>query len=179
MICFVWLLTCSFENITIPCKLYQCHRGGKNCGPTRTQTQGLLLTMQALCQLSYRATSRLGCPLTFSPCLIRFAPESAQNNEETKERTLFDAHCPSREPTQSHQMSQGREKIVARPGFEPRACRLPCEHSANRDTKPLGHPLMDGWMTCDFTSFSTVFQSYQDDGQMIMKGCVQWNPVYG
>ena len=31
-------------------------------------------------------------------------------------------------------------------------------------------------MTCDFTAFSTVFQSYQDDGQMIMKGCVQWNP---
>ena len=24
-----------------------------------------------------------------------------------------------------------------------------------------------------------VFQSYQDDGQMIMKSCVQWNPVYG
>ena len=36
---------------------------------------------------------------------------------------------------------------------------------------------MDGWMTCDFTSFSTVFQSYQDDGRMIMKGCVQWKPV--
>ena len=31
-------------------------------------------------------------------------------------------------------------------------------------------------MTCDFTSFSTVFQSYQDDGQLIIKGCVQWNP---
>ena len=32
-------------------------------------------------------------------------------------------------------------------------------------------------------SFSTVFQSYQDDGVggggMIMKGCVQWNPVNG
>ena len=38
--------------------------------------------------------------------------------------------------------------------------------------------LMDGWMTCEFTFFSTVFQSYQDVGQMIMKGCVQWNPVY-
>ena len=38
---------------------------------------------------------------------------------------------------------------------------------------------MDGWMTCDFTSFSTVFQSYQDDGQIIMKGCVQWNSVDG
>ena len=31
-------------------------------------------------------------------------------------------------------------------------------------------------MECDFTSFSTVFQSYQDDGWMLMKGCVQWNP---
>ena len=30
-------------------------------------------------------------------------------------------------------------------------------------------------MTCYFTLFSTVFQSYQDDGQVIMKGCVQWN----
>ena len=33
--------------------------------------------------------------------------------------------------------------------------------------------LMDGWMICDFTSFSTIFQSYQDDGRMIVKGCVQ------
>ena len=38
---------------------------------------------------------------------------------------------------------------------------------------------MDGWMTCDFTSFLTVFQSYQDDVRMIMIGCVQWNSVYG
>ena len=37
----------------------------------------------------------------------------------------------------------------------------------------------DGWMTCDFTSFLTVFQSYQDDRRTIMKGCVLWNPVYG
>ena len=33
-----------------------CHRGGKNCGQTGTPTQGLSLTMRALCQLSYRAT---------------------------------------------------------------------------------------------------------------------------
>ena len=25
-------------------------------------------------------------------------------------------------------------------------------------------------MICDLTSFSTIFQSYQDDGQMLMKG---------
>ena len=31
---------------------------------------------------------------------------------------------------------------------------------------------IDGWMTCDFTSFSTVFQSYQDDGWMVMNGYV-------
>ena len=36
---------------------------------------------------------------------------------------------------------------------------------------------MAGWMICDFTSFITVFQSYQDDVWMIMKGCVQWNSV--
>ena len=30
-------------------------------------------------------------------------------------------------------------------------------------------------MTYDFTSFSTVFQLYQDDGGEIMKGCVQGN----
>ena len=27
-------------------------------------------------------------------------------------------------------------------------------------------------MACDFTSFSTVFQSYQDDGWLLMKDCV-------
>ena len=31
-------------------------------------------------------------------------------------------------------------------------------------------------MICDFMSFSIVVQSYQDDGRVIMKGCVQWNP---
>ena len=39
--------------------------------------------------------------------------------------------------------------------------------------------LIDGWMTCDFMFFSTVFQSYQDDERLMMKGCVQWNSVYG
>ena len=34
-------------------------------------------------------------------------------------------------------------------------------------------------MTRDFTSFSTVFQSYQDDERLIMKGSVQWSSVYG
>ena len=33
-------------------------------------------------------------------------------------------------------------------------------------------------MICYFKSFSTVFQLYQDDDRMIMKGYVQWNPVY-
>ena len=46
-------------------------------------------------------------------------------------------------------------------------------HSLKRNKIPES----DGWMKWDFTSFSTVFQSYQDDGGIIMKGCVQWNPV--
>ena len=40
----------------------------------------------------------------------------------------------------------------------------------------MGDGCLD-WMSCDFNSFSTVFQSYQDDGWMVMKGCGQWNPV--
>ena len=39
--------------------------------------------------------------------------------------------------------------------------------------------IIDGWITCDFTSYLTVFQSYQNDVWMIMKDCVQWNSVYG
>ena len=34
-------------------------------------------------------------------------------------------------------------------------------------------------MTYDFTSFSTVFQPYQDNDRMIIKDRVQWSPVYG
>ena len=35
---------------------------------------------------------------------------------------------------------------------------------------------MDGWMDdLRFYVLPTVFQSYQDDGRMIMEGCVQWN----
>ena len=36
-----------------------------------------------------------------------------------------------------------------------------------------------GWMICEFTSFLTVYPSYPDDVWMILKGCVQWNSVYG
>ena len=34
---------------------------------------------------------------------------------------------------------------------------------------------VENWLTCDFT----VFQSYQNDERLIMKGCMQWNPVHG
>ena len=37
---------------------------------------------------------------------------------------------------------------------------------------------IDGWMTCNFMFFLTVFQSNQDDGWVIMEGWVQWNPIY-
>ena len=35
-----------------------------------------------------------------------------------------------------------------------------------------------GVMACVYKSFSTVFQSYQYYGWVIMAGCLQWNPVY-
>ena len=82
----------------------ECHRGGKNRGPTGTRTQGLSLPVR---QLSCLANGRT---LTFSLCLIRFVPESARNNGGTTRHAHFDARCPSREPTLSQQMSQGRKK---------------------------------------------------------------------
>ena len=34
-----------------------------------------------------------------------------------------------------------------------------------------------GSITCEFESFLTVFKSYLDDGRVVMKGCVQWDPI--
>ena len=112
----LWTLTTSmptvlmaYARIANDCSrhLCKCHRGGKNHGPTGTRTQGLSLTVRALCQLSYRAT---WSSFDIFPCLIRFVPESARNNGGTTKHALFDARCPSRVPTLSHQMSQGRKK---------------------------------------------------------------------
>ena len=39
--------------------------------------------------------------------------------------------------------------------------------------------MMDGWKEdLEFYILLIVFQSYQDDGWVIMNGCVQWMPVY-
>ena len=56
---------------------------------------------------------------------------------------------------------------------------IPTKHAEPSEGVKILRTRMDGWMTCDFTSFLTVFQSYQDDVWMIMKGCVQWNSVCG
>ena len=72
----------------------------------------------------------------------------------------------------------------------PKLCLLPlliwntgklCDEFSNFQGKEAGclpgMRKMDGWMTYNFTSFSTVFQSYQDNGWVLMKG-VQWKSVY-
>ena len=48
---------------------------------------------------------------------------------------------PEHGPTLSHQMSQGREKHMARSGLEPRTSRIPCKHSAHWATEPHGRPV--------------------------------------
>ena len=55
-----------------------------------------------------------------------------------------------------------------------------CQSTAeieNRTPKYLKH-MMNGWMTCDFTPFSIVFQLYLDVGCQGSEGCVQWNFYY-
>ena len=46
--------------------------------------------------------------------------------------------------------------------------------SPTETLKILSH--MKFYYCIQFYIFSTVFKSYQDYGQMIMEGCVQWNP---
>ena len=62
-------------------------------------------------------------------------------------------------------------------------------HSRLSDIVGRSHGWMDGWMGGrtdgrtdgwrNFTTFSTVFQLYQEDERLIMKVCVQGNLVYG
>ena len=62
---------------------------------------------------------------------------------------------------------------LAKPGFHAVDDNCGFCYDSNTGMERKGPRIRDGWMICDFTSFSTVFQ---DDGQMIMKSCVQWNP---
>ena len=45
--------------------------------------------------------------------------------------------------------------------------------------KPVNYQWMDDGWHAILCPFLTVFQSYQDDVWTIMKGCVQWNSIYG
>ena len=55
----------------------------------------------------------------------------------------------------------------------------PLDKQTRAKSTELSGLLRDGWMDdCVFSSFSTVFKSYQDDVWVIMKGCGQWNTVY-
>ena len=66
--------------------------------------------------------------------------------------------------------------------FDPQGCQT----LLLKESDPLLFSL-GSWTTLEinirkylakFTSLATVFQSYQEDGWVIMKGCVQQNPVY-
>ena len=59
--------------------------------------------------------------------------------------------------------SEKREKICLNKGLDFIPCFLKISYIY----------AMDGWLTCAFVSVSTVSQSYQDDGQVVMKNCVQ------
>ena len=51
------------------------------------------------------------------------------------------------------------------------------DNTFGSDVPPKGR--YDRWVTCDIRFFSTVFQSCQDGGWVIVKGSLQWKPVYG
>ena len=51
--------------------------------------------------------------------------------------------------------------------------------NVNRSASRYRSLEIDGRVTCHFVSFPTVFQSYQNDGMVIMKDFVQNNLFYG
>ena len=105
----------------------KCHRGGKITWPDQDSNPGSLAYRASTLPLSYRATC---LPVTFSPYLIRYVPESAQNHAGTDETVSFRLLHAARARTNcGHHMPQGRKMNVARPGIEPRVYSLPCEHS--------------------------------------------------
>ena len=105
-------------------------------GPTGTQPR----TSHIPCEHSdHWATEPHSRPVTISPCLIRFIPESSQNHARTDE-TVLCCSQPKHGPTLSNQMSQGRKKRMAQPRLEPRTPRRPCEHSDHWATEPHGRP---------------------------------------
>ena len=55
--------------------------------------------------------------------------------------------------------------------------RAPSSREPNKSQKLFSFiQMVNGWTTCNLMSFSTIFQSYRDNGRVIMKGCVQYGP---
>ena len=54
-----------------------------------------------------------------------------------------------------------------------RACLEKIFQNCHQVIMSLNLSTDSGWMTYDFLSFSTVFQSYQNHERLIIKGCMQ------
>ena len=121
------------------------------CIPTlfRTSVNGILschlIFRSFLRQLKWRMVKPFGMalvhcpgafssPVTISPCLIRFVPESARNHAGTDETVPLPLAARARTHT-GHQMPQRRKKHMPRPGLEPRTSRRPWEHSDHWATR--------------------------------------------
>ena len=50
------------------------------------------------------------------------------------------------------------------------------EKSGNFEVDDKWQPC--GWLILSFMYLSTEFQLYQEDGGVVLKSCMQWNPVY-
>ena len=116
---------------------FKCHRGGKSTWPDRDSNTG---------PLAYRAstdhwtTEPHGRPVTISPCLIRFIPESAWHHAGTDETVPLLLAARAWTHT-GHQMSQERKKHMAQLGLEPRTSCRSCELSDNWATGPHNGPV--------------------------------------
>ena len=116
----------TFRNFVIISFVY-ASQGREKTWPDRDSNSGPL-AYQALCKLGYRAT---WSTFDISPYLIKFVPESARNNGRTQDMHLLMVVVLAVNPYIDPPNVTGEKVTTAKPGFEPRASRLPCEHSAN------------------------------------------------
>ena len=93
---------------------------------------------------------------------LHLSPYTRSNNRNHFGRYIISIvyHCTRLTPAHRHRVD-----------VSPNVTSLQNVNVLNKNEK------MNGWIdNLDSTSFSTVFQSYQDDRRIIMKGCVQGTP---
>ena len=139
------------------------HGAEKERGPTGTRTQGLSLTVRAL---YHWANEPLDRPVTFSPCLIRFVPESARIHAGTVETVPLLLAARARTHTEPPNVT-GAEKERGPTGTRTQGLSLTVRALYHWATEPLDRPV----------TFSPCLIRFVPESARIHAGTVETVPL--